>query len=162
MKYFITPDNIIYQVVDEKCFLKYNPKAQDITLLPNVYDAFCKQEKFAQMNKYCSHCGLFTWSCDCGGHCYDEEEHKAWHHKYGEGEFKPIIENKIQTHLKPQWRHIIDKNTGKTHHFVLTEFLFCDKCKKIREILYCPQTPDTMEHWECGECGFADFDEVIE
>lgn len=64
------------------------------------------------------------------------------------------------TSYKPQWRHILDKNTGKIHNFVLNEYVFCDKCKKIRELLYCPETPDEMEHWECAECGFADFDEV--
>jgi hypothetical protein len=30
------------------------------------------------MNKYCLHCGIETWACECGGHCYNIEEHKQW------------------------------------------------------------------------------------
>ncbi len=45
MQYAITSDKKIHQVTDEKEFYKYNPKAQDITALPNVYNKFIEQEK---------------------------------------------------------------------------------------------------------------------
>jgi len=45
MKYAITPDKKIHQVVDEKEFYKNHPNAQDITALPNAYEAFEKQQE---------------------------------------------------------------------------------------------------------------------
>jgi hypothetical protein len=44
MKYAITPDLKIHEVIDEKLFYKHNPKAQDITFLEGVYEKFCEQE----------------------------------------------------------------------------------------------------------------------
>lgn len=45
MKYAITEDKKIHQVTNEKEFYKHNPKAQDISKLPNVYKKFLEQEK---------------------------------------------------------------------------------------------------------------------
>jgi hypothetical protein len=43
-----------------------------------------KLKLLEKMNKYCSYCGLETWACGCGGHCYSQEEHDIWKHKFGE------------------------------------------------------------------------------
>lgn len=45
MKYAITPDKKIHQVVNEKQFYEENPQAQDVTALPNIYKEFCKQKE---------------------------------------------------------------------------------------------------------------------
>jgi len=44
MKYFITSDGKIHQVIDEIQFCETHPNAQDITLLPMVYKLYVKQK----------------------------------------------------------------------------------------------------------------------
>jgi len=54
MKYAITPDKRIHQVTDEQEFYKHNPKAQDVTELPNIYQAYCDQEAPTRICEECS------------------------------------------------------------------------------------------------------------
>lgn len=35
------------------------------------------------INKYCSYCGLETWACGHGGHCYNEDERREWEKNFG-------------------------------------------------------------------------------
>ena len=51
------------------------------------------------MNKHCSYCGLETWACGCGGHCYSEKEHQEWKEKFEKADFN------ISKILNPENKH---------------------------------------------------------
>lgn len=45
------------------------------------------------MNQYCSYCGLETWACGCGGHCFNQEEYNIWIKKFGKSKQFIVTKN---------------------------------------------------------------------